>query len=281
LIRGLRVTYQEEGQVRLRRLRTKQAITLAMQGRWREAVAINKGMVEDFPNDIDAYNRLGRAYMELGDYSLAREAYGRALELDQHNAIAQKNLRRLSLLGERPIPSMGNSGTAKPQHFIEETGKAGVVNLYRLAPGEILARMVAGDRVHLKISNSGLIVENSNGQYLGEVELKHGPRLIRLMRGGNEYSAAIVSSTEDQVTVIVREIYQHPSQTGQLSFPLRSLEGLQPYVNDRILRRELRYEEEFVEEPGYTIIGSEGETELLPEESLEAEVDELESEIDE
>ena len=275
------MTYQEEGQVRLRRLRTKQAITLAMQGRWREAVAINKGMVEDFPNDIDAYNRLGRAYMELGDYSLAREAYGRALELDQYNVIAQKNLRRLSLLGERPITSMGNSGTAKPQYFIEETGKAGVVNLYRLAPGEILARMVAGDRVQLKISNSGLIVENSSGQYLGEVEPKHGPRLIRLVRGGNEYSAAIVSSTEDQVTVIVREIYQHPSQTGQLSFPLRSLEGLQPYVSDRILRRELRYEEELVEEPGYTIIGSEGETELLPEESLEAEVDEPESEIDE
>ena len=276
-----RVSYQEEGQVRLRRLHTKQAITLAMQGRWREAVAINRGIVEDFPNDIDAYNRLGRAYMELGDYSLAREAYSRALELDQHNVIAQKNLRRLSLLGERPVTSAGNSDTAKPQHFIEETGKAGVVNLYRLATGEVLAKMVAGDKVHLKISNSGLIVENNDGQYLGEVEPKHGPRLLRLIKGGNKYSAAVVSATEDKVTIIVREVYQHPSQARQLSFPLRSLERLQPYVSDRVLRRELRYGEELVEGSGYTIIGGGEETELLPERLAEDEVDEPEAEIDE
>jgi hypothetical protein len=269
------VTYQEEGQVRLRRLRAKQAIALAMQGRWREAVAINKGIVDSFPNDIDAYNRLGRAYMELGEYSQAREAYSQTLELDPYNAIAQKNLRRLSLLGERPIGSADDSDTAKPQHFIEETGKAGVVNLNRLAPGEVLARMVAGDRVHLKISSSSLIVENSSGQYLGEVEPKHGQRLIRLMKGGNTYSAAIVSSTEDKVTVIIREVHQHPSQAGRLSFPPRSLEGLRPYVSDRIiLRRELGYEEELGEEPGYTIVGGEEETELLPEESPEPEIDE-------
>ena len=163
------MTYQEEGQARLRRLRTKQAITLAMQGRWREAVAINRDIVEDFPSDIDAYNRLGRAYMEMGEYSSAKEAYSRALKLDHYNAIAKKNLRRLSLLGERPITSVGDSETAKPQHFIEETGKAGVVNLHRLALVEILAGIVAGDRVHLKISNSGLIVENISGQYLGDL----------------------------------------------------------------------------------------------------------------
>ena len=274
------MTYQEEGQVRLRRLHTKQAITLAMQGQWREAIAINKDIVEGFPNDIEAYNRLGRAYMELGEYSLAKEAYSRALKLDQHNAIAKKNLRRLSLLGGRPITAVGDSNTAKPQHFIEETGKAGVVSLYRLPPGAILAAMVAGDKVNLRISNSGLIVENNVGQYLGEVEPKHGLRLVRLMRGGNEYSAAIVSATEDKITVIIREVYQHPNQDGQVSFPVRNLGGLQPYVGDRMVRRDFRNREELLAGPGYTIIGGE-ETELLPEEVVESENDESEEEIDE
>ena len=275
------MTYQEEGQVRLRRLRTKQAINLAMQGRWREAIAINKDIVGDFPTDIDAYNRLGRAYMELGEYSSAKEAYGQALKLDHYNAIAQKNLRRLSLLSEHSTASVDDSDTAKPQHFIEETGKAGVVNLYRLAPRETLARMVAGDKVNLRVSNSGLVVENNNGQYLGEVEPRHGPRLIRLLKGGNEYSAAIVSATEDRVTVIVREVYQHPSQAGQLSFPVKSLEGLQPYVSSRMLRRDFRYDEELLEGSGYTIIGGDEEIELLAEESAELEKDESEDEIDE
>ncbi len=34
------------------------------------------------PNDVDAYNRLGRAHIELGEYSLAREAYKRGLEVE-------------------------------------------------------------------------------------------------------------------------------------------------------------------------------------------------------
>jgi len=256
------VLYQEEGQVRPRRQLTKEAIALAMQGRWREAVAANIRIIGRFPNDVDAYNRLGRAYMELGEYSRAREAYGRAMELDPYNTIARKNLRRLSHLGEALVSLEADSRTAEPQHFIEEIGKAGVVNLYRLAPPEILARMVAGDRVYLKIDGTSLMVENTRGDYLGQVDPKHGQRLIKLMEGGNKYTAAIISSTEDTITVIIREVYQDPSQAGRPSFPPREFEELRPYVSDRIFRRELEYEEEAVEEPGFTIIG-EGETEVL------------------
>jgi tetratricopeptide (TPR) repeat protein len=251
------MAYQEEEQVRLRRQRTKSAIALAMQGRWREALAANKDIIESFPNDVDAYNRLGRAYIELGEYSLAKEAYGRALELDPYNIIAQKNLRRLSYLGEAAVTPEADSDKAKPQHFIEETGKAGVVNLYHLAPREVLAKMVAGDRVYLRVDDSTLAVGNSRGEYLGLVESKHAQRLIKLMEGGNRYTAAIVSSAEDKVTVIIREVYQHPSQAGQLSFPPKGVGSLQPYLSDKILRRELEHieasGEEFPEIEGESI----------------------------
>ncbi len=259
------MAYQEEEQVRLRRQGSKQAIALAMQGRWKEAVAVNKSLIESFPNDVDAYNRLGRAYMKLGEYSQAREAYKRAIELDPYNTIAKKNLHRLSHLGETPVSSKGDSHKVEPQHFIEETGKAGVVDLYHLAPLEILARMVAGDKVYLKIDGASLIVENGRGEYLGQVVPKHGQRLIKLMKGGNKYTAAILSSTEDKISVIIREVYQDPSQVGQPSFPPKGVEGFRPYISDRIIRRGLEYEEALPEELGYTIIGGE-EGELLPEE---------------
>jgi len=258
------MSYQEEEQVRLRRRSSKQAIALAMQGRWKEAVAANKSLLESFPNDVDAYNRLGRAYMELGEYSRAKEAYGRAIELDPYNAIAKKNLRRLSHLGEAMVSSGGGFHKVEPQDFIEETGKAGVINLYHLAPQEILARMVAGDRVYLRIDGCNLVVENGRGEYLGQVEPKHGQRLIKLMEGGNKYIVAIISSAEEMITIIIREVYQDPSQAGRLSFPPKGFERIRPYVSDRIFKRELAYEEEAVVEPGYTIIGGE-ETELLPE----------------
>ena len=262
------MAYQEEEQARLIRQRSKQAIALAMEGRWREAVAANQSLIENFPNDVDAYNRLGRAYMELGEYTQAREAYTRAVELDPYNVIAQKNLQRLSHLEGAEVGLEGDSRKVEPQHFIEEIGKAGVVSLYRLGSPQILARMVAGDRVYLEIDGSNLIVKNGRGEYLGQVDPKHGQRLVRLMQGGNRYTAAIIRSTEDMMTIIIREIYQDPSQAGQLSFPSRGLESVRPYVSDRIFRREREEEEEAVEEPGYTIVSEEG-VELLPEEPME------------
>jgi tetratricopeptide (TPR) repeat protein len=227
------MAYQEEEQVRLRRQRSKQAITLAMQGRWREAVAANQEIITSFPHDVDAYNRLGRAYIELGEFERAKEAYQRAIEFDPYNVIAQKNLRRL------PYLAVAGSDRAEPQHFIEETGKAGVVSLYRLAQPEVLARMAAGNKVYMKVDGSVLTVTNARGEYLGQVEPRHAQRLIKLMGGGNQYSAAIVSAAEDRVLVIIREEYQDPSQAGLLSFPPRGGESLRPYLSDKMLRREL------------------------------------------
>jgi tetratricopeptide (TPR) repeat protein len=242
------MAYQEEEQVRLRRQRSKQAIALAMQGRWREAVAANEDIIASFPGDVDAYNRLGRAHMELGDYALAKGAYARAIELDPYNIIAQKNLQRLSYLGEG-AGEEDDSDRVEPQHFIEETGKTGVVALHRLAPLSVLAKMGAGDRVYLKVDGAGLNVENGRGEYVGQVEPKHGQRLIKMMGGGNRYSAAIVSISEERVTVIIREIYQDPSQAGQLSFPPRGTESLRPYLSDKMLRRELEQIETMADEP--------------------------------
>ena len=240
------MAYQEE---RVRRLHAKQAISLAMQGRWQEAVAANKAIIEAFTDDVDACNRLGRAYMELGEYRLAREAYSRAMELDPANIIAAKNLRRLSQLGETAAGVQDSSQHAEPHHFIEEIGKAEVVSLHRLAPPAVLVRMVAGDTVNLRIDGASLVVENGQGEYLGQVEPRHALRLIKLMGGGNRYQAAIVSSAEDKLTVIIREVYQHPSQAGQLSFPPRGPEKLQPYVGGRILGHEPEEEEVLLGEP--------------------------------
>jgi tetratricopeptide (TPR) repeat protein len=242
------MAYQEEEQVRIRRQRSKNAITLAMQGRWREAVAANKEIIESFPNDVDAYNRLGRAHIELGEYALAKKAYNKAVKLDAYNIIAQKNLHRLSYLGKAATGPEVDSDKAKPEHFIEETGKAGVVNLYRLAPQKILAKLVAGDRVHLKVNDAALAVENGRGEYLGQVEPRHAQRLIKLIAAGNQYAAAIVSSAEDRVAVIIREVYQDPSQAGQLSFPPKGGEGLRPYLSEKVLRRGLEYVEAPAEE---------------------------------
>ena len=252
------MSYLEAEQAGLKRRLSKRAITLAMEGRWREAIAINKELLESFPGDVEACNRLGKAYLELGEFSEAEEAYKRAMELDSYNAVAMKNLRRLHHLRGGKVDSKDDSDKVGPEQFIEEVGKAGVVNLHRLAPPETLAGMVAGGRAHLKTDGASLITENESGEYLGEVEPRHAQRLIKLIAGGNRYTAAIVSSTENTVRVIIREIYQDPGQSGQLSFPPKSIGVPRSYVGDRIIKRELKHAETAVEEIGYTITDEEG-----------------------
>jgi hypothetical protein len=153
----------------------------------------------------------------------------------------------------------------EPHHFIEEIGKAGVVTLYELAPKETRARMVAGDKVYLKVEGSYLNVENSRSVYMGRVEPKYAQRLIRLMLGGNKYTASVVKSTMDTMTVIIRETYQDPSQAGKLSFPPKGMEEVRPY-GDRLIPADAELEDESEDESGYTIIGGD-EVEVLPDES--------------
>ena len=118
----------------------------------------------------------------------------------------------------------------------------------------------------------GLVAENSRGEYLGQVEPKHGQRLVRLMEGGNDYIASIINSTEESVTIIIREVYQHPSQAGKLSFPPKGVKTYQSYVDDRVIRREIEHEEALPGEPIYTVIGGE-EGELFSDETTDVDDD--------
>ena len=238
---------REEDKARLGRKASQEAIALAMQSRWQEAAAVNQSIIELLPTDIDAYNRLGRAFMELGEFAKAKDAYTKALELDSYNSIAKKNLQRLSLLSDTKVKIKEERREVSPDIFIGEMGKAGVINLQHLAPREVLARMAAGNQVNLKVKGQQVTVENGQGEYLGLVEPPHGFRLARLIGGGNRYTAAIVSINNDSARIIIREIFQHPSQVGRLSFPVKAVEGFQPHVRDTLLRHEA-VEEEALEE---------------------------------
>lgn len=244
------VYYQLSEKAKLRRHRTNEAIALAMQSRWEEAAAVNRGIIEMFPDDADAYNRLGKALTQMGKYAEAKEAYRRALEIEPNNSIAKKNLDRLSHLNEAGSGQKG--GKQVSAHlFIEEMGKTEVTNLNQPAPRGVLAKLAAGDPVNLKARRQRLIVESVDGEYIGEIEAKLGLRLIKLMNGGNRYTAAIARISEDKGKVMIKEVYQHPSQAGRPSFPARVADDFRPYVKNTVLRYELEEEDEgFEEESG-------------------------------
>ncbi|MGD0795811.1 MAG: hypothetical protein ABR958_09590 [Dehalococcoidales bacterium] len=72
------------------------------------------------------------------------------------------------------------------------------------------------------------------------MEAKHAQRIARLMQGGNQYSATVVRSTADGMTVMIRETSQHPSQAGKLSFPPKGMEEFRAYATDKMLKERER-----------------------------------------
>ena len=62
---------------RLVREKSREAINCAMEGLWREAALVNRELLDLCPDDVEASNREGRAYLELGQREAARGAFER------------------------------------------------------------------------------------------------------------------------------------------------------------------------------------------------------------
>lgn len=242
------LSYPEE-KARFKRHQGEYAISLALQSRWAEALAANKAILEIFPTDVDAWNRLGKALAELGRHDEARDAYKRALEIDSGNTIARKNLERLSgLKGATRHPVAPNSTRLDPRLFIEERGKTVVTSLQNVAPKDVLARVPAGDQVVLRSQGRSIRVETNRGELIGQIEPRLALRLLKLMEGGNRYVAAITSLTDNVAKVIIREVYQAPALAGRVSFPAKASTGFRPYIKDSLLQHGIEEEEDYVEE---------------------------------
>ena len=226
---------------RSRRDRAKTAIALAMQNRWWEARGANLAILKEFPNDLEAHNRLGKALTELGRNREAVMAFRSALQISPHNSIARKNLGRLIELGD-DAPRGDVMGVGTRHVFIEESGKAGVTSLINLADTKSLLKLSPGHTLDLQVEGGGLRACSAAGTYIGQVEPRMASRLVRLIKGGNRYEATVTSVGQEEMTIIVVEVFQHPSQSGAVSFPSRG--GNYPaYRRSNILGNELGDEE--------------------------------------
>jgi len=234
-----------EEKARLKKQWTDLAVKQAQEGQWGEAILTNKNILGLFSTEPDALNRLGKAYSELGMYREARDAYSQTLKYHPKNAIAKKNLERLAILQEAPVPATGGVDRIDPKLFIEETGKTGVSELISLGAPSILAKVGVGDRVQLYVSGRTIFVRNAAGEDVGQIEPRLSNRLINFIGCGNRYAAAILSMENGQVRIIIREDYQHPSMFGKVSFPSQgSGDTIRAYIKDSMVRYDREEEDE-------------------------------------
>jgi tetratricopeptide (TPR) repeat protein len=226
-------TMAPDERARIRRQLSEQAVKLAVSSRWDEAVTVNRDFLRLFGEDADALNRLGKALSEIGQISEARTVYGRSITLDPTNTIARRNLDRLANMSDSVLAAQPAS-QLDTRLFVEDSGKAATTTLQAVDP-EKAALLDPGDVVELRVQGNAVNVVTVSGDYVGMVEPRIGLRIAKMIAAGNQYSAALVTTAEE-LRVMLRETFQHPSQIGRVSFPQAKATEFRAYTRKGLLR---------------------------------------------
>ncbi len=194
------------------------AIQAMLLGEWKNATSLNKALLNENPNDIDALNRLAYAFTILGRIKDAKSTYRKVLRLDILNQIAMRNIKKLTDLSPRQIANSSTPIKAVNSTFLEETGKTKIISLVNTAQPKIIVLLTTGQPVIIAIKRGKIFIQDQNKQYLGVLPDDIGRRLIKLMKGGNVYTACIKSSTEHNVAIFIQEVKRASKYKNQPSF---------------------------------------------------------------
>ena len=223
-----------------RRQLSEQARKAAFDGNWEEALVLNQQIIEQSDKDPEAFNRLGRAYIALGNLDEAKDAYTRALRADPANLIARRNLQRLEILrgpGGKAAADVSRPGPMpRTSVFLEEVGRTWVDELVNPGELQLLADISPGEQLQLSEEDDRLVVRRASGEKIGEVEPKTGRRVLDLMASGNRYEIYALGMTGQTLRIILREVYRDPSISTTVSFP-RQITS-RAYLRDRDLLRQ-------------------------------------------
>lgn len=192
-----------------------QAINTALIGNWQDAVKLNKSLIKENPEDVDALNRLAFAFSILGKSREAKLNYQKVLKIDPLNSIALRNIKRIpnkSLNGA----SNGN-GYKLSNIFLEEPGKTKIVELLNIAPAEVINKLQTGQSLVLSIKRLKIFVLFGK-QYLGMLPDDIGKRLIKFIEAGNTYEAYTKSASGRALIIFVKETRRVSRYKDQPSF---------------------------------------------------------------
>ena len=220
------------------------AIQAMLLGEWQNATTLNKALLSENPNDIDALNRLAYAFTSLGKIKDAKTAYRKVLKLDILNQIAIRNIKKLSELGPRQLAKSASSIKYVNNIFLEETGKTKIISLVNMASPKTIALLTTGQPVVIAIKRSKIFVQDQNKQYLGVLPDDIGRRLIKLIKGGNGYTACIKSVTQHNVSVFIKETKRASRYKNQPSFMQAGNQDLDLRGKAKIKNYGIRDEEE-------------------------------------
>lgn len=176
------------------------AIKSALNCDWISARNLNLQILKHNSNDIDALNRLSRAFYELGETKNAIETSKLVLEIDPLDKIANKAIEKYS-------KGIKISSKTETILFIEEPGKTRLVSLINL-DCEICPHLVSGEKINVMHGKHKVSAIREDGKYIGKFKDDISKKIIKLLTAGNKFEFYIHSAQKSKVTIFIKQTHQ-------------------------------------------------------------------------
>lgn len=199
----------------------QKSVNAALSGNWKEATKLNREILKKDPKDIDALNRMARAFAELGNLKRAKSLTQKVLKIDPFNTIAERSIKKYkgSTSGSFHFPT-----TPTAEAFLEEPGRTKMAALLYLGDPALISKLDCGDEVKFSIGSHRISVITLDGKYIGRLTDDISARLRRLMKEGNVYKVLIKSIEPEDVKVFIREVKRTDKLADIPSFPPEKVE---------------------------------------------------------
>ena len=192
-----------------------QAIQATLSGEWSQAVIINKKLLKENPDDIDALNRLAFAFSVVGKLKDAKSAYQKVLKLDNLNTLAIRNLKKLE---SKNGQAASGQGFQINNTFIEEQGRTKMVELINIAQPTFINSLHTGQMLLLSIKRLKIFMLTEDNKYIGVLPDNISKRLIKFIKAGNQYEAYVKSALDHHIIVFIKEVKRITRFKDQPSF---------------------------------------------------------------
>ncbi len=201
----------------MNQLSAQRAIKAALAGNWDEAIEFNLQILKNEPENIEALNRLARAYLAIGQTKNAQKTWNKVLRSDHYNPIALGQLEKLK--SQTRMTPGGKQVAPSAQTFLDEPGKTKTTPLVRLANNKILACLQVGQAVKLLAKTRCVAVTNLENEYIGSLPDDLSIHLSKLIKAGNKYEALIRRAEKNHLSIFIKEIKRVKRNQHTPSFP--------------------------------------------------------------
>jgi len=174
----------------------KQAVRAAVNKQWYKAIGLNDQILKLDPENLEALNRQGRAYLSIGDKKTAKKCFEKALKIDPENPLAKRNLELLKNNGNKSV-----SESTPPRLFIKEPGRTLTLN-FTTKNLRLLKEFAPGDKLKLVINKKETQIQNEKGVTLA-VNFEMSPKLVRLAQHV-KMEAFLVAVHKETTTVLLK-----------------------------------------------------------------------------